>query len=552
MTPRLVPIEPESKSDRQEWFQRRVAAAKADLAYHRELLVIAMKELEAANSDIVCYQGRQRRLRTVGPMFKAFVVRTLLMKAKKQQAAKINKAYRRRRFDAMKARYHAVLEEAHREDHDNSVQAKLEPCHESRSPTPGPSVGPEQDLAGLITPEATASPKAQSPVGTPMGNDQDEELEASNPAHGILSPYKPTWKAQQSPAIPEPVHVPPSPVEAPNADKEDREKEDRTQLVENHTPVAEKPASQDPDLLVSDPEPNPQKEQETIAKEPSPAPYLEEELEKEPEVEESAEPAPDVPIVANPNLPMDMPINPAIEKVIADVPRPAETFLLAPLVRQGFSRITISKIIGGSPQGTWPSPMAGKQFPYMLKGCDHYICIKPDLNNWLPPLPGSAGALALFRDDGGSKAAHGKVYPLFICRGTHDWVYFGHYRTLNFPTTNGEVPVDRFRQFSARQKRKWCQHILEQKWGREHLLSKGVITAAQAKLPYKELIKGFPPAALLPLFERPETRNPLRLQLRLLEPVKFDRLLYDMLMDQSRVVPVPPPPIIPQRRPLLN
>jgi hypothetical protein len=50
----------------------------------------------------------------------------------------------------------------------------------------------------------------------------------------------------------------------------------------------------------------------------------------------------------------------------------------------------------------------------------------------LPPLPRSAGALALFRDDGGSKAAHDKVYPLFICRGTHDWVYFGHYRTLNF------------------------------------------------------------------------------------------------------------------------
>jgi hypothetical protein len=439
---------PEPKSDRQAWFRRRLAAAEKDMTHHQELLVVAMRELEAANADIACYQGCQSMLSAGGSTFETFFEQTQREKVKKHQAAKINKEYHRRRLEATNARYNAVLEKARLEEDNDSGQVKSEPSSESRSPSPEPSIGPELDLAGFITPEAT--PGAQSPVA-PLAQD-DEEEEA--PAHGVWRPYNSSWKALSPPT---------------------------------------------------------------------------------PEVE----PAPAAPVAATRTPTNNVPVTATIEQVIANVSRPAGSFLNTPQVHSGFSRVVISKVIGGSPQGTWPNPMAVKDFPYKLQGCAHYICIKSELNQWLPTLPGTAGALTLFRDDGSSKAAHNTVYPLFICRGANDWAYFGHYRAMNFPTTNGEVPANRFRQFSASKKRKWCRHILSQQWGREHLLNKGIITTAQAKL--KNLMQVFPPEALMPHFERPDSQKPLRLQLRLLEPVLYDDNLYNMLIHQSQAGVLAPP-----------
>jgi hypothetical protein len=101
-----------------------------------------------------------------------------------------------------------------------------------------------------------------------------------------------------------------------------------------------------------------------------------------------------------------VPVTATIEQVIANVSRPAGCFLNAPHVHYGFSRLVISKVIGGTPQGTWPSPTARKDSPFKLHGCDHYICIKSELNNGLSPLPGFAGALTPLWDDGSSKTAH--------------------------------------------------------------------------------------------------------------------------------------------------
>jgi hypothetical protein len=70
-------------------------------------------------------------------------------------------------------------------------------------------------------------------------------------------------------------------------------------------------------------------------------------------------------------------------------------------------------------------------------------------------------------------------------------------------------------------------------------LSKGIITTAQAKL--KNLMQVFPPAALMPHFEHPDAQNPLRLQLRLLEPVLYDDNLYNMLIHQLQAGVLAPP-----------
>jgi hypothetical protein len=148
------------------------------------------------------------------------------------------------------------------------------------------------------------------------------------------------------------------------------------------------------------------------------------------------EPAHAAPVAATGTPTNNVPVTATIEQVIANVSRPAGCFLNAPHIHYGFSRLVISKVIGGTPQGTWPSPTARKDSPFKLHGCDHYICIKSELNNGLSALPGFAGALTPLWDDGSSKTAHNAVYPLFICRGANDWVYFGHYRTVNFPTIN--------------------------------------------------------------------------------------------------------------------
>jgi hypothetical protein len=395
--------------------------------------------------------------------------------------------------------------------------------------------------AEAIYKAATKEDLNSEPTGAAIAQSPVEPLAAGAVGGRTLgqthAPYSTAQSGLPSPTIQEPGRVPPSPV----------------------APVAEKLASLAHELNMPDPEPGHQKEvRDPVSKEQSA--FVEAELEKEIEVGEPAGPVPAVPIVATQNQAHIVFVNgrPTIEHIILQVP------LLAGLVRQplrpgppnplglpGFSRLIISKTLGGTPQGTWPKPMSGKAFPYMLKGCDSYICVQTEMNNWLPMFPGHAGALSMFWDEGGLKAAHGKVYPLFIRCGTNRWVYFSHYRTFRFPTTNGEVPVDRFRQFSATQKRKWCQHILQQPCGREHLASMGVITAAQAKLTYKELIQEFSPAALLPHFERPDNQNPLRLRLRLLVPVCYDQALEDLLIAQSKQdLPVVPPPIIPQRRPL--
>jgi hypothetical protein len=195
MTPTLVMV-PEPKSDRQAWFRRRLAAAEKDMTHHQELLVVAMKELEAANADIACYQGCKRLLSAEGSMFETFFEQTQREKVKKHQAAKINKEYHRRRLEATNARYNAVLEKARLEEDNDSGQVKSEPSGESCSPSPEPSIGPELDLPGFITPGAQSlvAPLAQ-------------------PAHGVWGPYNSSWKALSPPA-PEVEPAPAAPVAA--------------------------------------------------------------------------------------------------------------------------------------------------------------------------------------------------------------------------------------------------------------------------------------------------------------------------------------------------
>jgi hypothetical protein len=60
-------------------------------------------------------------------------------------------------------------------------------------------------------------------------------------------------------------------------------------------------------------------------------------------------PAPAAPVAATGTPTNNVPVIATIEQVIANVSRPAGCFLNAPHVHYGFSRLVISKVIGGTP-----------------------------------------------------------------------------------------------------------------------------------------------------------------------------------------------------------
>jgi hypothetical protein len=68
------------------------------------------------------------------------------------------------------------------------------------------------------------------------------------------------------------------------------------------------------------------------------------------------EPAPAAPVAATGTPTNNVPVIATIEQVIANVSRPAGCFLNAPHVHYGFSRLVISKVIGGTPLGHLAQP----------------------------------------------------------------------------------------------------------------------------------------------------------------------------------------------------
>ena len=201
-----------------------------------------------------------------------------------------------------------------------------------------------------------------------------------------------------------------------------------------------------------------------------------------------------------------------------------------PRVDATWERRLISRVLGGGPLNQWPAPDKSKVWPHPI-AAEYYICVSPDLQRWLPAATGLPGALAVFRN----KAAHGQVYPLFVRVDTNQWRYTGNYKALDLPG----VYLSRAQwdaHFSAADKLAWCSHILEMAWGRDILCAKGIITDKQAW--NKDLAKTFTPASLVPFFER-DDRDPkrLRMQVRLLQPHRFDWKLYkELILARNRAL----------------
>jgi hypothetical protein len=214
-----------------------------------------------------------------------------------------------------------------------------------------------------------------------------------------------------------------------------------------------------------------------------------------------------------------------IEEAIQNLRPAPERFACTSDVYRTWTRKHISRVIGGGPQDSWPGPDKNKSFPYRIS-CDYYICIKRDLNQWLPRNPGDRGGLTVFR----KKAIHDHVYPLFIQFQQNRWKYMGNYRAVNLPINGGYLPLAQWRQnFTRKQKLDWASHIISKAWGRQILFNRGVITGDQFDMK-KDLKNALRPEDLVRFFERGDD-DPmrLRLQVRLLEPHSFDRRLYDIL-----------------------
>lgn len=216
----------------------------------------------------------------------------------------------------------------------------------------------------------------------------------------------------------------------------------------------------------------------------------------------------------------------SIEGAIQNLQHAAAKFVSAPPIHRSWDRKTISQVIGGGPQVSWPSPNKSKVWPYRITS-EYYICIRRDLNQWLPRNPGDRGGLTVFRN----KAYHGMIYPLFIQVQRNKWRYMGNYKVLDLPINGGNLSLAQWNQhFTRPQKINWCAHIISKKWGRDILREKKIITDAQYHLG-NGLKNSFPAEQLIPSFELGDNQEKrLRLQVRLLEPFEYDRRLYDALV----------------------
>ncbi|KAF8539272.1 hypothetical protein BDD12DRAFT_882771 [Trichophaea hybrida] len=214
-----------------------------------------------------------------------------------------------------------------------------------------------------------------------------------------------------------------------------------------------------------------------------------------------------------------------VEEAIQNLRPALERFACAPDVHRTWTRKHISSVMGGGPQETWPSPQKNKSFPFRLSS-EYYICLKRELNHWLPRNPGDRGGLTVFRN----KATHDHVYPLFVHFQHNKWKYMGNYKAVNLPINGGYLSLAQWRRnFTGKQKLDWASHIISKAWGRQILLHRRVITQSQYDMG-NHLKNSFRPEDLVKFFEREDDdRLRLRLQVRLLEPHSFDRRLYDTL-----------------------
>ncbi|KAL7271198.1 hypothetical protein RUND412_006051, partial [Rhizina undulata] len=181
-----------------------------------------------------------------------------------------------------------------------------------------------------------------------------------------------------------------------------------------------------------------------------------------------------------------------------------------------FTRIHISPIVGGQPQGAWPTPDPKKN--WRLKIGD-YCCFQRELNPFLPTKPGEPGRLYVIRED---KLGLGVVYPFFMSEGVGSWMYYGSHEIHSYC----QVSLSHWNQTAEVKKAVWCKEILSKEWGKRALLRKNLITEAQSRdwTPKKHWrkVKAF--------FERPDDTTPnLRLFARIIRPIEYDLRVYNTL-----------------------
>lgn len=183
--------------------------------------------------------------------------------------------------------------------------------------------------------------------------------------------------------------------------------------------------------------------------------------------------------------------------------------------QEGFSRITISSIVGGNIQNTFSTPNQKKTHKYSVPG---YICAKRSLNPTLPDQPCQNAVMHVLSAD---KTRLGKELPLFIRHLPNEWFYYGNYslERYYYLSLKGWIA-----DFTEEAKETWSRHLTEQQWGRNIL--------RRAGLSEVELKDGTKARVLL---EREDDQHPqIRLVLLLLRPVTWDAKMYDMLVEQKR------------------
>ncbi len=103
-----------------------------------------------------------------------------------------------------------------------------------------------------------------------------------------------------------------------------------------------------------------------------------------------------------------------LQEMIDQQPGP-EASLHLPDEPLTFSRLYLSAIVGGQPQGTWPTPNKSKAVDYWI---GDYVCLNRELNTMMPKKPGDKGCIFLCGTNGGEA---GKEYPVFIKKDSSEW-----------------------------------------------------------------------------------------------------------------------------------
>lgn len=176
-----------------------------------------------------------------------------------------------------------------------------------------------------------------------------------------------------------------------------------------------------------------------------------------------------------------------------------------------FKRPTITRTLGGNTQSTWPVPAAYNQsVPHPV---GHYICIRRDLNPFLPLEPGNSGALHVFRND---KAVFGQTYPLFIRdRKAADWTYFGQYKVIGYYNYTHQEWMRNEKKF----RQEWVTHVKDALWGKKACRERGLEN---------------PEGLAERLGRRDEEEGALRLCVRYIQFVGYDTAILNALTEATR------------------